>query len=62
MSKQRIVKLAKFTAGVAILLCLAYPLRAAASTISTFNTGMTDRTLPATQSDTPATTADHMVQ
>ena len=28
MSKQRIVKLAKFTAGVAILLCLTYPLRA----------------------------------
>ena len=38
MKTQRILQLAKFTAGVAILLFVAHPLRAAASTISTFNT------------------------
>jgi hypothetical protein len=30
--------------------------------LSSVGCGMTDPTLPATQSDTPATTADHMVQ
>jgi len=39
MSKQRIVKLAKFTARIAILLFVASPLSVAASTISTFERG-----------------------
>jgi len=39
MSKQYIVRLAKFTAAVVIFSVVAYPRHAAASSISTFDTG-----------------------